>query len=42
MYIDDCTYGTQRLMESDLRFPVNLGSDELVSINQLRRLSNRF
>ena len=35
MYIDDCTYGTQRLMESDVRFPINLGSDELVSINQL-------
>jgi GDP-D-mannose 3',5'-epimerase len=35
MYIDDCLLGTLRLMESDVRDPINLGSDELVSINQL-------
>jgi nucleoside-diphosphate-sugar epimerase len=35
MYIDDCLSGTLRLMESDVRDPINLGSDELVSINQL-------
>jgi GDP-D-mannose 3', 5'-epimerase len=35
MYIDDCVSGTLRLMESDVRDPINLGSDELVSINQL-------
>jgi len=35
MYIDDCLTGTLRLMESDVRDPINLGSDELVSINQL-------
>ena len=35
MYIDDCVYGTQALMASDVRQPINLGSDELVSINQL-------
>ena len=35
MYIDDCVLGTLRLMESDVRDPINLGSDELVSINQL-------
>jgi GDP-D-mannose 3', 5'-epimerase len=35
MYIDDCLWGTLRLMESDVRDPINLGSDELVSINQL-------
>ena len=35
MYISDCIYGTKRLMESDIRSPINLGSDELVSINQL-------
>jgi GDP-D-mannose 3', 5'-epimerase len=35
MYIDDCTLGTQMLTESDIREPLNLGSDELVTINQL-------
>lgn len=35
MYIDDCVYGTQAIMASDVREPINLGSDELVTINQL-------
>jgi nucleoside-diphosphate-sugar epimerase len=35
MYIDDCLEGTMRIMESDCREPLNLGSDELVSINQM-------
>jgi nucleoside-diphosphate-sugar epimerase len=35
MYIDDCVSGTLLLMESDVHDPINLGSDELVSINQL-------
>jgi len=35
MYIDDCLYGTRTLMASDLRDPINIGSDELVTINQL-------
>jgi len=35
MYIDDCLYGTCALMASDLHEPINLGSDELVTIDQL-------
>jgi GDP-D-mannose 3',5'-epimerase len=35
MYIDDCTKGTQMIAESDINEPLNLGSDELVTINQL-------
>jgi GDP-D-mannose 3', 5'-epimerase len=35
MYIDDCLYGTTRIMESDILDPLNLGSAELVTINQL-------
>ncbi len=35
MYIDDCTKGTQMIMESDIHEPLNLGSNELVTINQL-------
>jgi len=35
MYIDDCTRGTLAIMESDIDEPINLGSSELVTINQL-------
>ena len=35
MYIDDCVYGTHAIMASDVLEPLNLGSDELVTINQL-------
>jgi nucleoside-diphosphate-sugar epimerase len=34
-YIDDCLVGTLKLAASDVRDPLNLGSDELVTINQL-------
>ncbi|MCW5556729.1 MAG: NAD-dependent epimerase/dehydratase family protein [Verrucomicrobiae bacterium] len=35
MYIDDCLKGTQMLTASDFVEPLNIGSSELVSINQL-------
>jgi GDP-D-mannose 3', 5'-epimerase len=35
MYIDDCTKGTITLTESEIHEPLNLGSSELVTINQL-------
>ncbi len=35
MYVDDCTKGSQMIAESDILDPLNLGSDELVTINQL-------
>src|SRR5258708_6829694 len=35
MYIDDCTKGTQAILESEIHEPINLGSNELVTINQL-------
>lgn len=34
-YIDDCLEGIYRLMNSDFKEPLNIGSDRLVSINQL-------
>lgn len=34
-YIDDCLHGIQAIMESDIIEPLNLGSAEMVSINQL-------
>ena len=35
MYVDDCVYGTQLLTDSDVVVPINVGSSELVTINQL-------
>ena len=35
MFIDDCLHGTRALMASEIREPLNIGSDELVTINQL-------
>jgi len=35
MYIDDCVQGTQMIAESEIHDPINLGSSELVTINQL-------
>jgi nucleoside-diphosphate-sugar epimerase len=37
-HIEDCLEGIYRLMRSDHRFPLNLGSDEMVSINQLANM----
>jgi nucleoside-diphosphate-sugar epimerase len=34
-YVDDIVYGTQLLLHSDIKTPINLGSSEMVSINQL-------
>jgi nucleoside-diphosphate-sugar epimerase len=35
MYIDDCLKGVQMLLASDVLEPINIGSSELVSVNQL-------
>ncbi len=35
MYIDDCVAGTEMIMNSAIDEPINLGSSELVTINQL-------
>lgn len=35
MFVDDCVEGIQRLMASDFKKPINLGSDEMVSMNQM-------
>lgn len=39
LYIDECLEGVKRLMESDFMGPVNIGSDEMVSINQLAEMA---
>lgn len=38
LYIDECLEGTLRLMRSDFTGPVNIGSEEMVTINQLAML----
>jgi len=35
LFIDECIEATRRLMQSDFTGPVNIGSEEMVSINQL-------
>jgi len=35
MYIDDCVEGLRRLMESNYSKPLNLGTDELVTVDEL-------
>lgn len=35
LYIDECIEGVLRLMESDFTGPINIGSDEMISINDL-------
>ncbi len=35
LYIDECVEGVRRLMRSDYHLPINIGSDEMVTINEL-------
>jgi GDP-D-mannose 3', 5'-epimerase len=35
LYVDECLDGVTRLLRSDVKVPVNIGSEEMVSINQL-------
>jgi nucleoside-diphosphate-sugar epimerase len=38
LYIDECVEAVLRLMESDFTGPVNIGSEEMVTINQLAQM----
>jgi nucleoside-diphosphate-sugar epimerase len=38
LYIDECLEGVRRLMDSDFTGPVNIGSEEMVTINQLAEM----
>ena len=38
MYVDECIEGTTRLTRSSWTGPVNIGSDEMVTINQLAEM----
>ncbi len=39
LYIDECLDGIRKLMESDFAGPVNIGSEEMVSINDFAKLA---
>lgn len=39
LYIDECLEGVRRLVQSDFTGPVNIGSDEMVTINQLAEMT---
>ncbi|MEE9573860.1 MAG: NAD-dependent epimerase/dehydratase family protein [Candidatus Neomarinimicrobiota bacterium] len=39
LYIDECLEGMRRLMDSDFIGPVNIGSEEMVTINQLAEMA---
>jgi len=41
-FIDDCVEGILRLTKSDFRDPLNLGSDEMVSMNEMMELAMGF
>lgn len=38
LYIDECVEGVRRLMESDFTGPVNIGSEEMISINDFTKM----
>jgi nucleoside-diphosphate-sugar epimerase len=38
LYIDECLEGVRRLVDSDFSGPVNIGSEEMVTVNQLAEL----
>ncbi len=42
MYVDDCVYGTDMLMNSDVKIPLNIGSSELIAINDLYKMVAEF
>ena len=39
LFIDECIEATWRLMQSDFKGPVNIGSEEMVTINELVRIT---
>lgn len=39
LYVDECVEAVLRLMQSDFKNPVNIGSEEMVTINQLAQMT---
>ncbi len=41
LYVDECIEATRRLIDSDFLGPVNIGSEEMVSINELVNIASK-
>ena len=39
LYVDECLEGVRRLMDSDFSGPVNIGSDEMITLNGLAQMA---
>ncbi|MFH1946891.1 MAG: NAD-dependent epimerase/dehydratase family protein [Candidatus Magasanikbacteria bacterium] len=39
LYVDECLEAVRRLMDSDFKEPINIGSEEMVTINQLAEMT---
>ena len=42
LYVDECIEGVRRLMESNYQGPVNIGSEEMISINDLAQMAMKI
>jgi nucleoside-diphosphate-sugar epimerase len=42
LYIDECLTGIRKLMESDFLGPINIGSEERISINNLAKMASQI
>jgi nucleoside-diphosphate-sugar epimerase len=42
LYVDECVDGVRKLMNSDFMGPVNIGSEEMVTINELAKMTMRI
>lgn len=38
LIVEECVEGVRRLMESDFKYPVNIGSEEMISINDFAKM----
>jgi GDP-D-mannose 3', 5'-epimerase len=42
LYVDECIEGVRRLVESELTGPMNIGSDEMITIDELAQMTMRI
>ena len=42
MFVDDCVEGSLRIMNSDCDVPLNLGTEEMVSMNEFAAIAMSF
>ena len=42
LYIDECIEATRRFMDSDFEGPVNIGSEEMITIQDFAKMARHF